>query len=337
MLNIALILTGGTICSFADTQTAERKTNASAARTLLEETYRRTHPQMDIRFTSFTPYDILSENLTLQHWNALLFQVNSILSQQYDGIVIAHGTDTLAYTAGMLAAAIEHPSCPILLISANAPLVDIKSNGNANFSAAVQTISDGIPSGVFAVYRNSDGNTYLHQGVYLRQCENFSEDFYSSEMVALPTEKFAASSKTDVLSNEQLCFKDDVLLLYPYVGLRYDAVSLAGIQAVILGSFHSETVNALANSPYSVQTMLERCQKNSVFCGIAPCDTDAQTYESSGNLIRSGLIPLGKIPTSFAFAAAHVAVAKGFRGDEIGKFILQRTKDAYTSLFRCFM
>lgn len=324
MTNIALILTGGTICSFADQQTAERDTDASAAKTILETHYRQTHPQEQITFTSFTPYDILSENLTPQHWTKLLSLLHSLPYEKFDGIILAHGTDTLAYTAGMLAAAIEYPSLPIILVSANAPLSETVSNGHDNFAEAVRMIESHIPAGIWAIYRNHDGFSYLHRGEHLRQCENFSEDFFSTNMLQTTSiSEFEIACKSQA-APPALEFTDSVLLLAPYVGLRYDTIALNGIQAVILGAYHSQTANALSDSPYSVLTLLNRCQAQHVFCGIAPCNREKQTYASCGNLIRSGLFALGEMPTSFAYAAAHVAIAKGIRENAIGDFILKR-------------
>ena len=51
------------------------------------------------------PLSILSENLTVDHWNRLLDTLRPVLREgraAYEGIILTHGTDTLAYTAALL-------------------------------------------------------------------------------------------------------------------------------------------------------------------------------------------------------------------------------------------
>ena len=345
MTRIALILTGGTICSAADAR-GERQTNASAAVSCLEDAFLHAHPQENVVFERFFPYDTLSENLTPQHWKILLKTLMMLDFALYDGIIIAHGTDTLAMTAGFLTAALAGISIPVLLVSANAPLTIPAGNGHANFAAAVSLISAHLRPSVWAVYRNSDGVSYLHHGSRLRQCENFSEDFFSMGMQSVDAALSATPIKLDedtsissVLSctspNWDVLEKQMVLLIQGYVGLDYSRIPLADICCIIHGTYHSETANALENSPYSLHTLLVRCQQHGIFLGLAPCSRSSQTYASGGDLVRAGIIPLGDIPVTFAYGAAICALMLGKQGDAIRTFIQKLADDCASISFRC--
>lgn len=333
MISIALILTGGTICSFVHEKSGERQTNAAAAKTILEQQFHARHPQSDVQFTAVSPYDTLSENCTPQHMTSLLAAVQQCAAQPFDGILIAHGTDTLAFTAGILASAPLGLQMPVILVSSNAPLTDAAANGQDNFDAAVSLVKQGLPAGIWTAYRNQDGIMYLHHGAELRQCENFSESFFSQRMqpanAPLPLPCIDTMSPVPSIS-----LSDKVLLVMPYNGLRYDRIPLDGIAAVIHGSYHSETANALEDSPYSVRTLLKRCQERQIFCGIAPCSRAHQTYVSGGDLVRAGLFPLGSIPTTFAYGAAQIAVGMGICGDAVGQYILSRAEMLYSDALR---
>lgn len=82
---------------------------------------RRPTPLTDIvEWTISEPLSILSENITPTHWNRLLGALQPVLrecSSAYEGIVITHGTDTLAYTAALLDQRLAGVSLPIVLVS----------------------------------------------------------------------------------------------------------------------------------------------------------------------------------------------------------------------------
>lgn len=66
----------------------------------------------------------------------------------YDGIVVTHGTDTLQYTSAFLAYIFDGLNVPIVLVSANYPLDDSRSNGFENFVGAIDFIKSGSGNGV---------------------------------------------------------------------------------------------------------------------------------------------------------------------------------------------
>ena len=120
MPNILLLLTGGTICSRANASGRNFSDQATAAPQLIEQFQRSASPYAQTaRFHSLAPLDILSENMTLPHWDKLLDCLRQVRWSDYQGLVIAHGTDTLAYTACLLALALNHPPLPVLLVSSD--------------------------------------------------------------------------------------------------------------------------------------------------------------------------------------------------------------------------
>lgn len=94
-MNILVIFTGGTISSSErggyigpDEQNNYRLINE----------YKKRSPEKcaDISFSTSSPYYILSENLTGKHINLLADCIDKALSSdEYDGIIVTHGTDTL--------------------------------------------------------------------------------------------------------------------------------------------------------------------------------------------------------------------------------------------------
>lgn len=66
-------------------------------------------------------YNIDSTNVTPQHWVALATAIYENYSR-YDGFVICHGTDTMAYTAAALSYMVQHSPKPIVLTGSQKPI-----------------------------------------------------------------------------------------------------------------------------------------------------------------------------------------------------------------------
>ena len=103
MKKILLVLVGGTICTLADR--GVRKIETEKARAMLVEHFRRSDsPFADesaLRIDVGARFDTLSENMSFPLWNKLKEYFEGRPYDGYDGVIVAHGTDTLAYTAAM--------------------------------------------------------------------------------------------------------------------------------------------------------------------------------------------------------------------------------------------
>ena len=120
----------------------------------------------------------LSENMTIDKLSQIIKNIKNNNYNNYAGVIVLHGTDTLAYTATLFSIIFADSEVPIMLVSANRPPDDPYTNANINFTFAVDCIMSGIAPNVYVPYRNSDGRTHLHIASMLLQCSNFSEDFY---------------------------------------------------------------------------------------------------------------------------------------------------------------
>ena len=106
---ILLLLTGGTICSFGDEQGNRRDVDIQKAKALLLQYFEESDsPCAHQKFEVVTVLNTLSENMTIPKWNELLRFLKKCDFSQYRGIVIAHGTDTMAYTAAALSYMVQN-------------------------------------------------------------------------------------------------------------------------------------------------------------------------------------------------------------------------------------
>ena len=334
-MKILLIMTGGTICSRMTGGTLD--SDAASAVPLLVD--RLKNDGFEAEFEVVQIMNTLSENMTPRRYDLLLDYFRSLGTDKLNslsGVIIAHGTDTLAYTSSLIAVALAGFELPVFIVSSNHTLDRPEANGHANFRAACELIKRRFGRGVYVPYRNSDRIVYLHRGAQLLQCSNFSSDFYSRDMMPYTD----ICTYTDIQPYESDCGVlpltrmkrplGSVLMLTPYVGLDYSKLSLDGVGAVLQRSYHSYTacVDKLPDgspSEYSALTLLERCKAAGIglWLGGVP-ETEgltSGTYSTTAELIRAGARPVYAQTDETAYAKLMVASSMGLGLDETDEFL----------------
>ena len=322
---ILLILTGGTICSSENSE-GKRSAHADEAKYKIVSSFRESgSPFSDVDFDYRTPLNILSENMTVSSWNILLNDLRSIESiNGYKGIILLHGTDTLAYTSSLLSFMLTHLEIPVILVSSQLPLDCEGTNAKANFRAAAELIMNGIEPNVYAVYRNSDGNIYLHYGNHLKQCESFSDDFFSRDMEKIWNTQNASAKGRPFTDNPRLLsgvaeLKGKVLSITPYVGIDYNCYNLDGVSAVIHYTYHSQTV--CVDGDNSIVSLAEKCKKSGTDLFITPCSPDSYKYETTKKALESGAVPISSMTHEAAYVKALIGTSLGLKVAELADFI----------------
>ena len=179
MKPIALLYTGGTIGARVTDGAADA---APGGGRLLTEVFRRRHPDSPAVFDEREPLTTLSENMTVEKWNTLLDALRGLEPAAFAGVILTHGTDTLAYTANLLALALEGTALPVILVSSHTPPTDPAANGHRHFAAAVQAIAQGHPGGVYAAVSDladapESREVRLIPGERLTQCAGLTDRF----------------------------------------------------------------------------------------------------------------------------------------------------------------
>lgn len=109
-----------------------------------------------------------SSNIAVGEWNAI---GRAIFERYdgYDGFVVLHGTDTMAYTAGALSFMLENLQKPVVLTGSQIPLCRLRSDGRENLITSLLIAAQGraaevclyfggkLLRGCRAVKRSADG------------------------------------------------------------------------------------------------------------------------------------------------------------------------------------
>ena len=247
-MKILVIFTGGTIGSAVK---GEWILNDEKTNYVLLNNYRDITNDTVTEFDVCMPYNILSENLSARELNLLVSCLGERLKQGYDGIIITHGTDTLLYTASALSYIFSDSEIPVVLVSSDYPLSDIRANGNANFRAAVEFIKSGLGKGVFVSYKNAaDTKVSIHCGNRLAEYREATAHLYSidNEPYAFCDGKvsinpaFKPSESSVGIGAATLCDNPEILVVQSRPGDNF-SYSLNNVKTIILRPYHSATLN----------------------------------------------------------------------------------------------
>ena len=92
-----------------------------------------------------------STNVTPEHWKMMVKAVEDNYAY-YDGFVICHGTDTLAYSAAALSYLIQNADKPIILTGAQQPISNEITDAKKNLRDSVVCAIDPVSRGVMVVF-----------------------------------------------------------------------------------------------------------------------------------------------------------------------------------------
>ena len=165
MKKILLIATGGTIAS--------RETEHGLRPALSADDLRVAMGVKDVAVETLDLLSLDSTNIAPPHWEQIARCVADS-RQAYDGIIISHGTDTMAYTAAALYYMLEHIDRPVVLTGAQRPLGTAGSDAEANLRLAARAALSGH-AGVMIAF----GGRIIH-GNAAKKIHSLADDAFRS-------------------------------------------------------------------------------------------------------------------------------------------------------------
>ncbi len=338
MKKILLVYTGGTIGSSFDKEKNCRVLSKEISKMTLLSEYKKYNSQDIFEDSCLAEYDrTLSENMTCEKLNKIIKNIKQSDMSKYCGIIVLHGSDTLAYTAALFSFVFSDSKIPIMLVCGKKPPEDKATNAHINFKTAVDLILSGIAPNVYVPYENSDGNIWLHLGTSIMQCRNYSDDFYGAfndksfclniedkDIILKQCEVLSENRKFLPLKNE---LSDGVLLILPYMGINYSCYNLENVKAIIHGSYHSGTVCVERNneteaySNHSLLWLARECEKRKIPIFVAPSKMDEEQYSSMADLTKNTSIKLLDMTTESAYAKVLLGISNGYAGNELIEYV----------------
>jgi L-asparaginase/Glu-tRNA(Gln) amidotransferase subunit D len=266
----------------------------------------------DAAFSESEPFRILSEDATPEHWTLLARHLAGLDFARLDAVVVAHGSDTLAWTAQALVYALAGCPKPVVLVAADRPLADKASNGPDNFRDALSfALTENLP-GVFAAWRNPDEDTAIHLGSRLLPCDVHDDRFRSAKGLVFghvrdggfrrhPVEgnpsrshlvKSAAASdwsRSRRLAQAGCVFEARLLVLPAQPTGWLPPVEDAGCKAVVQLAYHSGTACGDRETG-RFGDFARRCRDLGIPVVVGPSRRGTAPYRSTEPLARSGVL-----------------------------------------------
>lgn len=330
MKKILLVFTGGTIGSASENGTIDA---SDQARFKLLELFERHYADASrVDFKILQPFRLLSENLHPTVWEQLIAAIENENPADYDGIIVTHGTDTLAFTGAALGLYFNRLTIPLMLVSSNHPVDHPDANGLDNFICAVEYIVQGQPAGVWVPYKNPGHPMRVHIGTRLASSLQLSSDFISVQsrfFMEFDQGRFTVVHPLDrsVTANTKLkpLFSGDILLLRPYPGLNYAHLSLDGVEAVLHDLYHSGTacVSADYGKQHSLPDFVDRCRQREIKIYLAPALHHPELYRSTRELTERGAEMIWNTSLESAYVKLSLAYANFDDPRAIGDLLRQ--------------
>lgn len=90
-----------------------------------------------------------SANMNVEHWRSIVKSIADNYND-YDGFVVLHGTDTMAYTASALSFMLQNLAKPVIITGSQLPIGEVRTDGEENLITALQIAAsrddDGRPT-----------------------------------------------------------------------------------------------------------------------------------------------------------------------------------------------
>ncbi|HMY16368.1 MAG TPA: asparaginase [Polyangium sp.] len=195
-------------------------------------------------------YNLDSADFQPHHWIELARLIHGSLDR-YDGFVIVHGTDTMAYTASALAFLLPGLDRPVVLTGAQKPLVDIRTDARTNLVDACHLATMGIAEVGIAFHSE-----------LLRGCRSTKLDAWGMKAFGSPAcpplavlglganiAAHALAPRPAVPLDERIETQVLVVRTFPGLDPRFLQTTLrAGLRGLVLEAFGAGNVPRIENS-----------------------------------------------------------------------------------------
>jgi len=298
---VSVISTGGTIASRVDYRTGAVRPALSAS-----DLYSVVPELASIaRIDAQILFSLYSENITPAHWTEMAKTVAEKIGEGVDGVVIAHGTDTMGYSAAALSFALQNLPVPVIFVGSQRSADRPSSDAATNLTGAVLAAAK-APFAEVAVAMHetiSDTAIVLHRGTKVRKCHTSRRDAFKT-VNATPLARIVENTITMLTNDYQRRdpsrklvvkpnFSDKVALVKFYPGMNPAIIDWHvdnGYKAIVLEG------TGLGHVAKTLFQPIKRAVDKDVLVAMASqCiwgRVNMNVYETGRDLLALGVIPL---------------------------------------------
>ena len=250
----------------------------------------------------FTP-PIDSSNMSPRLWIELTHIIADNYDK-YDGFVILHGTDTMAFTASALSYMLENLTKPVILTGSQLPIGQLRTDGKENLITSIEIASAKHPDGraimpEVGIYFNG----HLMRGN--RTTKQSADNFNAFESFNYP---HLADAGVNISYREDLILKPDyskpmtphfrldnnVIVFTIFPGIREDLVrhviATPNLRSIVMRTFGSGNA---PQSPWLIKALKEASANGKTIINISQCmagSVEMGRYDTGYQLKSAGVI-----------------------------------------------
>ncbi len=260
----------------------------------------------------------LSEELEPRDWGMLIAEIASRISAgTANGIVVTHGTDTLAYTAALLYWLFGSSDVPIVL-TASSDLSGESSEAGANIALACRLACE-KKRGVYVVFGKK-----VFSPLNLKFMRPSSDGFYNYSLGTDEEQAFVSKGALsaqfanitdpdgEVMGRilEEAARKMTMIRIYPgFRAEHYYSLLDGKVKSFFLELYDNGTAN-VRHGDFSIKSLLQRGKKKGIhfYCtSQQECRIDFSEYVTSLGIWKEGAVPMGALTTESAIALYYAA------------------------------
>ena len=269
-----------------------------------------------------------STNVRYEQWNSIADTIAHYYDR-YDGFVVLHGTDTLAYSASALSFMLEGLDKPVVFTGAQIPLCELRSDGRDNLITSMMIAADGIIREVSlcfgdAILRGNRAIKYSADGMVAftsPNCNKLADAGISIEYNHACINDYVKNSlHSDSLHVVRL--KESRIAVIKVVpGIQFDIfepIMCETLDGLVLETFGKGNIPNYDPALSRIISEASRCGTIVVVCTQCPAGTvSLGTYEAGSALVRAGAVSGGNMTTEAAITKLTYLLSKGLQKDEI--------------------
>ena len=287
--------------------------------------------KVDITTLQLDP-PIDSSNMNPELWKHLVHIIADHY-ETFDGFVVLHGTDTMAYTASALSYMLQNIAKPVILTGSQLPIGVLRTDGKENLITSIEIASTYDKIGLPLV---PEVCVYF-QGTLIRgnRCKKQS----SEEFNAFISPNYTPLARVGVHVNwahhhilfpnrqgglqphYQLCTDVAVLKLYPGIPpfVVHGILSTTSLRGVILETYGAG--NAMTYG-WFIDELKAAVNRGIVIVNVSQCMTGAvemSIYDTGNQLSQAGVISAGDMTFEAAIVKLMFLLGQGYSQAEVCK------------------
>lgn len=242
-----------------------------------------------------------SSNMSPEIWIELANTIERNYND-YDGFVILHGSDTMAFTASALSFMLQNLDKPVILTGSQLPIGEIRTDAKENIITAMQiAIAKSNNKAIvpevciyfdYFLFRGNRSKKYNTEKFEAFHSPNFPPlaeagidiQYKETNIINRPSESFHINTNLDA----------NIAVLKMFPGIRQYAVesilNTPGVKAVILETFgNGNTITV----PWFIQSLDKKIKEGVIIVDRTQCDggsVELGRYETSAYLKEIGVI-----------------------------------------------